>query len=530
MNKIFIVLMGLLFASGAWGQAREFTFGTIPDTQNLTELDLDHKQLTQMTQFYADKKDSLNLVFVASLGDMTQWGAPDQWQRVRESYNVFENTKIPYAPCQGNHDSKQEDFKKWFPVSDFETNLGSFYCGSFNSNMANAYYLFSEAGMDFIVVVLQTHDHYTVREKGYNWASIHWANYILSSHPNRRAILITHDFYENRKLIDYVITKHDNLFLAICGHSCDREKYWTENSPQGNKVHCVMTDYQCDTDKGATVRYYTFKPDEDIICAYTYNVAGNRYEKDNNSEFCFDYSMKGSGLRIKLTQDSKIREGEENGETLKVTLSNDAFVANLTHENWIIDSLPQGVSAGSICRINDTIATIELKGNSIIGSYNSDITDVTVTILKDELKSSKQFCGYQGITLTKAIQPLSLPSLIQAEEYTAMHGVQIGNTNDNGDEKNIGYLSPDDWVEYRVNVPKAGIYVMNFRTSSLNANGEMLIQINGKTIQSQEFKPTGGWHTWSTTSTKIELNAGVQELKFLIVKGNFNMNWFEITY
>ena len=48
-----------------------------------------------------------------------------------------------------------------------------------------------------------------------------------------------------------------------------------------------MTDYQCDKDKGATIRYYTFKPAENKIYAYTYNITNNEYEKDENSQFSF---------------------------------------------------------------------------------------------------------------------------------------------------------------------------------------------------------------------------------------------------
>ncbi|AZQ64282.1 carbohydrate-binding protein [Flammeovirga pectinis] len=280
-NQLLIVL--LFLCSNV--NAQNFTFGTIPDTQNLSEFDSDAWKLMGLTGWYVEQRQDLNLSFVASLGDMTQWGDYGQWQRVRSAYDLFKDNGMPYAPCQGNHDPQLDRFNQYFPESEF---IGTpTYGGNFNG-MENAYYLFSEAGMDFIVVTLQTHDNYI---GDYDLPSINWANDILNQYADRRAIFITHDFFEERGLINDVIKQHDNLFLAICGHSCSREEYWTETSPSGNTVNCIMTDYQCDDDKGTTLRYYTFVPEENRIDAFTYNTLSGNYETDANSQFSINYQM-----------------------------------------------------------------------------------------------------------------------------------------------------------------------------------------------------------------------------------------------
>jgi 5'-nucleotidase (lipoprotein e(P4) family) len=280
IKKAFILtltLITLVFKS----EAQDFTIGTIPDSQNLTEKDSLAGRLTEMTEWYAKHKDSLNLKFVAALGDMTQWGAPDQWERVKKSYSVLKNAGIPYAPCQGNHEPDLALFDKVFPVSDFEK-MPTF--GGYFEGMHNAFYLLTEAGVDYIIVVIQTHDQFI---KTYDVNSINWANTIIDKYATRKAILITHDFFENKKLVSDIIKKHDNLILAICGHSCARERYWTEQSPSGNKIHCIMTDYQCDADKGATLRYYRFKPSENKVFAYTYSITKRKYEVIGSSQFSF---------------------------------------------------------------------------------------------------------------------------------------------------------------------------------------------------------------------------------------------------
>ena len=71
-NKILIAFAVCL--SSLTIQSQEFTIGTIPDTQNLSENDSLGVKITEVTQWYANHKDSLNIKFVASLGDMTQWG------------------------------------------------------------------------------------------------------------------------------------------------------------------------------------------------------------------------------------------------------------------------------------------------------------------------------------------------------------------------------------------------------------------------------------------------------------------------
>ncbi|MGL1886126.1 MAG: carbohydrate-binding protein [Reichenbachiella sp.] len=284
MKRSYLLL--LIICLQSWlTSAQDFTIGTIADTQNLSENTGDASKISDITGWYVGQRENLNIQFVTSLGDMTQWGDWGQWERVRTAYDLFTDTGMPYAPCQGNHDPQLDRLNQFFPESEFLATDS--YGGNFRG-MENAYYLFSEAGMDFILVTIQSHDNHI---GFYDQESITWANGILDQFSDRRAILATHDFFEERGLINDLITKHDNLFMALCGHSCAREEYWTEQSPSGNTVHMLMTDYQCDNDKGRTVRYYTFKPEENRIQAFTYNTGTGVYERDANSEFSFAYDM-----------------------------------------------------------------------------------------------------------------------------------------------------------------------------------------------------------------------------------------------
>ncbi len=297
--RVFIflaILNPLVFA--------DFTFGVIPDTQHYSQTDQGLALWNAEMQWFVAQKDALNIVFVSHLGDMTNdWATAGEWTRAKQAMNILKTGGLRYSVCQGNHDDITS-LRGQFPVSDWQ---GKAWFGGYFGGMENAYYLFSEAGMDFIIVVIQTHDQFIGT---YDQASITWANNLFNQYSNRRAIFVTHDFYEKKNLITDVVKKHDNIFLAVCGHSCGREANWTETSPSGNTINCIMTDYQCDAPETGILRYYTFKPASNQICAYTYSAGNKAYETDANSQFTFTYKMATTGAMTPTAKSSDTRENE----------------------------------------------------------------------------------------------------------------------------------------------------------------------------------------------------------------------------
>lgn len=100
-----------------------------------------------------------------------------------------------------------------------------------------------------------------------------------------------------------------------------------------------------------------------------------------------------------MADDGAINETLENNEIITVVLSSDTFVASLNSANWTITNQPEGVSIGSVTRINDTTATLSLSGNRT-KDYDTDITDFTIAIGSDELKnlSSGNISASSGVT------------------------------------------------------------------------------------------------------------------------------------
>lgn len=260
----------------------DFTIGVIPDTQVLSETAQGATMISAMTQFFVDNKTTLNVVFVASLGDMTENGSnATEWNRIKTSYNLLKTAGIPFSPCQGNHDNANS-FSTNFPVSDFSNTPN--WGGAYNNSMLNSYFLFTVDKMDFLILTNQYSE---------DAQATAWVNSIYAQYPNKRAIHVNHDIAKGGWVLNNIITKNDNIFMGLCGHDTrmDGEENWTSTSPSGNIQNLMMTDYQGRPDGGATIRYYTFKPDEDRVYAYTYNLTTKTYETDASSQFSFEYNM-----------------------------------------------------------------------------------------------------------------------------------------------------------------------------------------------------------------------------------------------
>jgi hypothetical protein len=350
----------------------DFTIGVIPDTQRLSETNSGGELIKAMNRFFVDRKDELNVVFVAALGDMTENSYNSEWTRVKAAYDVYLPAGIPFAPCHGNHDDIS-DINAWFPVSDFENTPA--WGGSRNGGIENAYYLFSVEGMNFVLVMIE----YTPSNN-----DINWANDIFEQYEDRRGIVASHDIWASNIESD-VIKQNDNIFMSVQGHRTgfdDGEHHWTTTSPCGHTQHQILTDYQARPNKGAIIRYYTFKPAEDKIYAFTYNITEEAYEVDNTSQFSFDYDMEiPTAMRP---------------HTHKYTMNSHKIlsVPALMNGNIIIKVSP---CAGPI-----TINAYDISGRIIKRLYNGNVAAAyNLTVRSNDLPSGMVYLKVNGKSVSE---------------------------------------------------------------------------------------------------------------------------------
>jgi hypothetical protein len=245
---------------------------------------------------------------------------------------------IPYGVAVGNHD---EDSGQGHSASDSTTLYNqfvgtnhfkpkSYYGGNYGADGDNFYDLFSASGMDFIVLYLQYDETMTSTD-----ARLTWANNVLQTYSNRRAIVVSHWLlnddasfgFQGANIYD-ALKGNTNLFLMLCGHISG----WTRTSNvfNGNTIWTVLSDYQSldslnldstfastlgnSSDNGdGWLRIYTFSPSNNVIHAQTYSpflsavtgVQTNMSDRDN--EFNINYNM--SGMWVSIATNSNVTSG-----------------------------------------------------------------------------------------------------------------------------------------------------------------------------------------------------------------------------
>jgi Carbohydrate binding module (family 6)/Secretion system C-terminal sorting domain len=123
----------------------------------------------------------------------------------------------------------------------------------------------------------------------------------------------------------------------------------------------------------------------------------------------------------------------------------------------------------------------------------------------------------------------NIPGTIEAENYSAMYGVQTEATGDGGAGLDVGYIDLDDWMDYSVNVATAGTYTVNFRIATPNTGAQLqLRKADGTILLTNNLPVTGAWQTWQTVSATVSLSAGAQTLRlYSSAVPRWNINWFE---
>ncbi|WP_085278885.1 carbohydrate-binding protein [Paenibacillus barengoltzii] len=125
--------------------------------------------------------------------------------------------------------------------------------------------------------------------------------------------------------------------------------------------------------------------------------------------------------------------------------------------------------------------------------------------------------------------PSAIPGKIEAENYSAMYGIQTEPTTDTGGGLNVGWIHVGDWMDYNVNVVSSGTYTVEYRVASNASTGEIQLKSGATTLATTTVPNTGGWQNWQTVTATVTLNAGTQTLRVYASGYDFNINWIQFT-
>ena len=119
------------------------------------------------------------------------------------------------------------------------------------------------------------------------------------------------------------------------------------------------------------------------------------------------------------------------------------------------------------------------------------------------------------------------------EKYRPLEEVDIESTSDVGGGYNVGWLASGEWLEYTIDVTsiETADYVLSARVASPNSGGAFFVEFDGVNETGTLNVPnTGDWQNWTTISTTITLEPGVQLMRFNRAgSAEFNLNNFTLT-
>jgi hypothetical protein len=311
--------------------AADFTLIGIPDTQYYAS-SLNGGSpaiMNSQTQWIVNQRTARNIEYAVQLGDCVQngdnGGNDIEWQNANTAFNLIENPLttslpegVPYGICVGNHDQSPIGdatgttafYNQYFGESRF--NGRTYYGGHYGVNNNNWYDLFSASGMDFIVISME-----------YNTAPapavLTWADGLLTTYSNRRAIIATHNlvgsgnpasFSAQGQAIYNALRVHSNVFLMLGGHVTEEGR--RVDTYNGNRVYSLLSDYQARANGGnGWLRIYEFSPANNVIRVRTFSPWLNQFEADadSSSQFTLPYDMSSTATFAQIGTVSGVASG-----------------------------------------------------------------------------------------------------------------------------------------------------------------------------------------------------------------------------
>ena len=107
---------------------------------------------------------------------------------------------------------------------------------------------------------------------------------------------------------------------------------------------------------------------------------------------------------------------------------------------------------------------------------------------------------------------------------------------ENGSEGiNVGWTNSGEWLEYEINASVTDSYIFTIRHASTDGNNPR-IQISTTSVDNGyqsdtntiSVGTTGGWQNWQSRQVQVTLFQGKNIVRFNIVTGNGNYNYFDI--
>ena len=128
-----------------------------------------------------------------------------------------------------------------------------------------------------------------------------------------------------------------------------------------------------------------------------------------------------------------------------------------------------------------------------------------------------------SLTASSLLAQNAVPGTIEAENFSAMSGVQTEACSEGG--LNVSYIDTGDWMDYAINPSPPVLYTVDLRVASASSGGTVRIMSGSTVLATLTIPVTGAWQTWTTVSSTLNLAAGNQTIRLDVVSGGWNINW-----
>jgi len=123
----------------------------------------------------------------------------------------------------------------------------------------------------------------------------------------------------------------------------------------------------------------------------------------------------------------------------------------------------------------------------------------------------------------------SIASNLEAETHDGQSGLQPETCSEGG--QNMGWTDPNDYIQWRINVPSTGDYTVTTRSAVNNPNGTASydILVDNDLKVTNTIGNTGGWQNWqSFTTSPFNMTAGEHWLRIKFNTFSQNLNWLKV--
>ena len=263
-----------------------------------------------MDWLWSQKRHGTNIACILQDGDVSDNNDIHEWERFR-SVTEMVAAETPFITCTGNHDY---DWDKDYHINDRRSTHINEYA-SFPLTLSRIDASFEPDRIENVVIrneIAGERYDILVLEFGPRTEVLDWAREYVSSRPDRKFILMTHEFlsregervsggsYAGRQLRNTtwsspedvwrnLVKDNDNIVCVLCGHNGFSTRLYSTNS-FGREVPQILFNLQYQEYGGdGWIQLWEFPDKSDSVSVSVYNTIRREMHPDPATRFKFRY-------------------------------------------------------------------------------------------------------------------------------------------------------------------------------------------------------------------------------------------------